>query len=399
MNNDSFKLFIKITNVEILIIAFKVDEQNNLNLLEKLNLSISGFTENKISNIETITNLIKNNILIIEQKIKYTFKNLVVILDSFEISFLNFTGFKKLNGTQISRENITYILNSLKSCVDVFEKKKKILHIFNSNYILDKKKIENLPIGLFGDFYTHELSFHLINENDYKNLNTIFEKCNLKISKILLDSFVKSSFISDSNYEIDTFYYIHLTNNNTKIFYVENNSVKLEEKFKFGTDIVSKDISKVTSLKLEMIKKFILNNEKIEELSDDELIEKEYFNDTSFRKIKKKLIKDVAAARIKELSELIYVSNINFKKFNQETKIIFLEIDDLHHLKCFKNIYYQFFNNGKKFDVKFFDKIALEDELEAANRIVQFGWKKEAIPVSDTKKSIISSFFGLLFNN
>ena len=63
--------------------------------------------------------------------------------------------------------------------------------------------------------------------------------------------------------------------------------MKLEEKFKFGTDIVSKDISKVTSLKLEMIKKFILNNEKIEELSDDELIEKEYFNDTSFRKIKK----------------------------------------------------------------------------------------------------------------
>ena len=120
MNNNSFKLFIKITNVEILIIAFKVDEQNNLNLLEKLNLSISGFTENKISNIETITNLIKNNILIIEQKIKYTFKNLVVILDSFEISFLNFTGFQKLNGTQISSENITYILNSLKSFVDLF---------------------------------------------------------------------------------------------------------------------------------------------------------------------------------------------------------------------------------------------------------------------------------------
>ena len=399
MNNNSFKLFIKITNVEILIIAFKVDEQNNLNLLEKLNLSISGFTENKISNIETITNLIKNNILIIEQKIKYTFKNLVVILDSFEISFLNFTGFQKLNGTQISRENITYILNSLKSCVDLFEKKKKILHIFNSNYILDKKKIENLPIGLFGDFYSHELSFHLINENDYKNLNTIFEKCNLKISKILLDSFVKSSFISDSNYEIDTFYYIHLTKNNTKIFYVENHSVKLEEKFKFGTDIVSKDISKVTSLKLEMIKKFILNNEKIEQLSDDELIEKEYFNDTSFRKIKKRLIKDVAAARIKELSELIYISNINFKKFNQETKIIFLEIDDLHHLKCFKNIYYQFFNNGKKFDVRFFDKIALEDELEAANRIVQFGWKKEAIPTFKTKKSILARFFAFLFNN
>ena len=37
--------------------------------------------------------------------------------------------------------------------------KKKIFHIFNSKFFLDKKKIENLPIGLFGDFYSHELSF------------------------------------------------------------------------------------------------------------------------------------------------------------------------------------------------------------------------------------------------
>ena len=68
---------------------------------------------------------IKKNILIIEQKIKFTFKELVIILDNFDISFLNFTGYKKLNGTQISKENITYILNSLKSCVDEFEEKKK----------------------------------------------------------------------------------------------------------------------------------------------------------------------------------------------------------------------------------------------------------------------------------
>ena len=37
------------------------------------------------------------------------------------------------------------------------------------------KKFENLPIGLFGDFYSHELSFNLIKENDYENLKEIFE--------------------------------------------------------------------------------------------------------------------------------------------------------------------------------------------------------------------------------
>ena len=201
------KLFINIGKLEISLIAGQSDDQNSFKLLEKLILPIEGINENKISNLDKTTNQIKRNILIIEQKVHYTFKEITVILNNLEISFLNLCGFKKLNGTQISTENITYILNSLKSCVDEFEKNKKILHIFNSEFCLDRKKLDNLPIGLFGDFYSHELSFSLINENDYKNLENIFKQCNLKIKKLLLESFVKGSLINDANPKIDTFLY------------------------------------------------------------------------------------------------------------------------------------------------------------------------------------------------
>ena len=68
-------------------------------------------------------------------------------------------------------------------------KLKKSFTYFNSKFCLDNKKIENLPIGLFGDFYSHELSLVLINSNDHKNINIIFENCNIKIKKILLKSF------------------------------------------------------------------------------------------------------------------------------------------------------------------------------------------------------------------
>ena len=101
-----------------------------------------------------------------------------MILENFTPNFLNLSGFKSLNGSQVVRENITYILNVTKSYINSNENKKTIIHIFNSNYNLDYKKIENLPIGLFGDFYSHELSFILINLNDYKNLKNIFDKCN-----------------------------------------------------------------------------------------------------------------------------------------------------------------------------------------------------------------------------
>ena len=63
---------------------------------------------------------------------------------------------------------------------------KTAIHIFNSKFCLDNKKVENLPIGLFGDFYSHELSLSLINTNDLKNLKNIFENCNLKIKKLFL---------------------------------------------------------------------------------------------------------------------------------------------------------------------------------------------------------------------
>ena len=72
-------------------------------------------------------------------------------------------------------------------------KKKTILHIFNSKFILDQKNIENLPIGLFGNFYSHELSFFLINTNDYKNLQNIFNKSNLRIKKIISKKFSRRS--------------------------------------------------------------------------------------------------------------------------------------------------------------------------------------------------------------
>ena len=77
---------------------------------------------------------------------------------------------KKIKWNTINKENITYILNSLKSQVNDFEPTKEIIQIFNCKFFLDNKKIENIPVGLFGDNYLHELSFILLNKNDYKNL-------------------------------------------------------------------------------------------------------------------------------------------------------------------------------------------------------------------------------------
>ena len=99
--------------------------------------------------------------------------------------------------------------------------------------------------------------------------------------------------------------------------------LKYEQKFNFGLEIILKDISKITSLKVEMIKKFIEQNSTSQMISEKDLVERNYFDNQIYRKIKKKLIFEIAEARIKELSEIICFNNINFKKIASNKKLFF----------------------------------------------------------------------------
>jgi cell division protein FtsA len=397
MKNFSLKLFLEINFTNLVFLVGKNDENNNTEVVYESKVSFNDADNNRIIDFEKLLSAITKNVYLIEQKFNYTFKEIVLILNNFDSTFINLSGYKKLNGSQILKENIIYILNTLKSYVDETEIKKKTLHIFNTNFNLDKKKIENLPIGLFGDFYAHELSFVLINRNDYKNIKNVFTKSNLSINKILIKSFVKGSSISENNKNIKTFFHIEIHENNANISYFENHSLKLEQNFQFGSDIVIKDISKITSLKIETIKK-ILKDFKIinKETLDDGLINKKFFNNEIYRKIKKKLIYEIAYARIKEISDIIIFNNINFKHYNKFSNNIFLEIDHNCRYNFLEEIYKSVFSLNKK-NIISIDELSSKDILKSVNKIVHFGWKKEAIPLLVTKKSLITRIFNAIF--
>ena len=63
------------------------------------------------------------------------------------------------------------------------------------------------------------MSFILISLNDHKNLNYIFEKCNLRVKKILLKSFILGANISENFKDVETFYQLKINKNNSKIFF------------------------------------------------------------------------------------------------------------------------------------------------------------------------------------
>ncbi len=398
MNKNTLSLFLEINEVNFIFFVGSEDEQSNFKIAYKLVLPLIGISDNRVSDLGKSLNEIKKNIYIIEKKFNYTFKEITLILENFNPTFISLSGFKKLNGSQILRENITYIINNLKSFVNKVHSEKTILHIFNSKFLLDKKKIENLPIGLFGDFYAHELSFSLIDENIFKNLKHIFDSCNLKVKKLFLKSFLKGAYLSNYNNKADTFCQININNAKSKILYFENNALKFEQDFKFGSDIIIKDISKITSLKTEFIKNFLIKNELNQNLADDDLVEEEYFDEGTFRKIKKKLIYQIALARIKEISELILFKNINVNYYNKSLKFLFLEMKSNYQLKGLREIYKTIFSLDGSLNLEFLEDFSSEKMLITANQIVHFGWKKEAIPVAHSNKSLIARLFDALFD-
>ena len=397
MNDDNLILFIEINNFNYIFSVGKIDEQNNFKISYELKSPLEGIENKLIINLEKVSNKIKENIYLIEKNLKFTFKEVVLILDNFNLKFINLTGFKKLNGSQVMRENITYILNTLKAYVDKVENNKTFIHIFNTKFNLDKKKIENLPIGLFGDFYSHELSFSLINQNDYKNLNSVFEKCNLKIKKILLKSFVKGATVAENNKNIETFFHITIYKKNTKIFYFENNSLKYEQEFSFGSDIVAKDISKITSLKIDTVHE-ILNCDKFtNNILNEDLIDNSFLKKEANKKVKKKLVHDIALARIKEIFEIMILKNVNLNHYKNSTDILFIEIDNYSTETGLIDLFTLAFADDENFNVYIQDNLSKERILKTANKLVHFGWNKEAIPMAQPKKSLIARFFDAIF--
>ena len=198
-------LFVEINELNYIFAVGLYDEKQKFKVIEKIITPIEGISKNKFTNIDEASKKIKQKVEILENKLNYIFKDVILIIDTFEYCCSNISGYKKLNGSQILKENISYILNSLKLSIIENEKKKNIIHIFNSKSILDGNNLENLPIGLFGDFYNHELTFFLIGNNDLKNIKQIFSRINLNVKKILLKRFIEGSELINQDKKNETF--------------------------------------------------------------------------------------------------------------------------------------------------------------------------------------------------
>ena len=395
MQADNQNLFVEINYSKFVFIAGFYDDNHNFKIKEKIVVNNEGFYNNKFTNIDLIESTIRKNIESIENKLNCVYKDVTVILDNFYCTCINISGFKKLNGSQVLKENISYILNSLKLAVTENEKEKTILHIFNSKSVLDNKRFENLPIGLFGNFYSHGLTFFLIRNNDLMNIKQLFNKNNLSVKKIFIKNFIEGVELIDKDNNTETFFRIKINKDNSNISFFDSASFKYVENFNFGTSIIFRDIKKVCSLDYQIIDKILLDRPfEDKSFSDSELFEEKYFSEGNYRKIRKKLIFEIVKARIEEIVNIIFNKNINIKSLKKNNVRIYLTIEDQVIYNNFKENFNYVFSHNETDLIKDLD---IDKVILSASYLSTYGWKKEAIPITQTKNSLITRIFKSLF--
>ena len=270
-------LFIEISNENFVFIAGQFDDEQQFIIHEKVTTTNNGIEKNKFVNLEDAYKTIKASIENIESKLGLVFKEVTIILDTFNYTCSNVTGYKKLNGSQIYKENISYILNSLKSSITENESKNSIVHIFNSKSVLDGAEVENLPIGLFGDFYVHDLTFFLISKNDFKNIKLLFNKHNIEVKKFFLKNFVEGTQLIELK-DYDTFIKIKINKNFSNISLLQICLYLFRVTFNYGSNIIYKDIEKkFAQSTMEQLKIFYWITFQKGVFEEGELIEEKYF--------------------------------------------------------------------------------------------------------------------------
>ena len=162
MNLNKPYLIISLNDSKIILFVISYNKNNDYKLIKHITIDSEGIQNGKVTDVKIISQLIKKNINFIEDELNYYFSTASVIINPNNVNCLNISGYKKLNGSQVSNEDITYILNDIKKIISLNEDQDSLVHLFNSSFSLDSDNLENLPIGLFGEFYNQNMTFFFI---------------------------------------------------------------------------------------------------------------------------------------------------------------------------------------------------------------------------------------------
>ena len=393
------KLIAEIAEDQIHYVIYEQDENLHQKVLTKKIFSNSGIKKGKILDFEYASKKIKKDLEILEKETNLIFKNVSVIINESDILSTNLSGFKKLNGSKVEKRDLDYILNEGKSAILRNQSQNSILHILNSNFFLDRRKKNKIPLNLHGDHLGLHMTFISLPKNNLKNIRALFNKNDLKIDRIICKPLACGIHLLQKNKGVKNFVLINFDKETSSICLFEDGSLVFLKTFPFGTNSIYRDVLQLCSLKEKetklIIKKSNLNNK---QNIEHKYVEKNLFVESEFKKISIKFLNNIIQSRINEMLNYILNKNKNLDYLINKIIRVHLFFEDKNVLEDLGNIFQESLKIDK--EKTRIELLPLDDSsaLSGAAELIFKGWDKEAIPLSLKKKSVISSFFERFFN-
>ena len=392
------KLIIEINNDQIKYAVFRADKNYNYSILTKKLSHNAGIKTGKIINFDYTVKTINKDLQDIEQKVKIVFKNISVVLNQKDIFCTNLSGFKKLNGSKVEKRDLDYILNEAKSSISKNQEKNSILHILNSNFIIDKIKQNKIPLNLFGEHLSMHMTFITIPNNNLKNINSVLNHNDLQIDRIVSKPFADSIYLLNQKKDLKNFVIIHVGDDLSTVSLYEDASLVFFKTFSFGSNTIYEDLTQLCSLKKDEIE-LIINSLNLNDLqkNKNKYIDHKFFTVSDYKKLSIEHFQNIIDARIKEIIDYTFNKNKNLSYLYNKISNIYLSFEnDIVHQNL-GTLFKKAINIEQN---KLFIETHKQDDfgsLMGTAELLFKGWHKEAIPFSYKKKSIISGFFERFF--
>ena len=388
------KLIIELDNDKIKYAVFKTNEELDYKLLTNKISKNAGIKKGKILDFEYSSKIISNDLHEIEKNVNKVFKSISVVLNQKDVFCTNLCGFKKLNGSKVEKRDLDYILNEAKNSITKNQKNNSILHILNSNFILDKTKQDKAPLNIFGDHLSLHMTFVSIPDNNLKNIKEIFNNSDLKIDRIISKPFAENINLLNSNKKLKNFISINIGNELSTITLCQDSSLVFFKTFPFGSNSIYNDINQLCSLSKNEAKTIIENLENNKSI----YIDRKFFVNSDYKKISLNHFKEIINVRIKEMLNYTFNNNKDLNYYEKKIGKINIFFEDID---IYKNLGEIFKSNIDLNDQKILIENFTDDDLGTlygAAELIFKGWPNEALPFSIKKKSIISGFFDRFFS-
>ena len=397
MEKNKEKLFAEINDQEIRYAVFQAEDNLNYNLITKKNSKNLGIKNGLVTDLDVATEIVSKDIKEIEEKLDKVFESINLIINQREMSSTNVTSFKNLNGAKVEKRDFDYILNEGKISISQNEEKNSILHILNSNFYLDKKRRDKIPLNIFGDHLGLQMTFVSLPKNNVKNIKSLFENNDLKVDRLLCRPLVTGiNFINEKS-SLKNFFLLNIDDELSTISIYENSTLVFFKTFPFGTNSIYRDLSQLCSIKDDEARSILneLNFNKKNE-NKTKYIDEKFFKESQFTKLSCSHLSDIIHSRIQEIMNYLFNKNSNLIYFKNKISHMYFVFENKvfqkNHLDIFKT--YLDYDSDKII----FKSITLDDlPLLGAAELTFKGWHAEAIPFVQQKKSFFSGVFSRFF--